>query len=308
MAKQAPRSLSGKVVIVTGGASGVGKALVQALVGEGAKVATCDLDQKLVDASVTSANASGPGQAIGTALDLADRQAYSAFIADTEEKFGPLDILINNAGIMPVGPFELEKESTAAKEIDVNLHAVLHGTKEALKRFKPRGRGHIVNVASGAGWVPGAGGVTYSATKFGVVGLSEALSLELYNSGVDISVVAPAIIKTALSEGLGEIRGVKASTPEQVAAAIIDGLKHPRFAIFVPKAMGVMALSYSALPYKVRGFLARATGSDKLLLNADKSAREKYDASVLGAPTPGDSSAAIPEGEKRAAAPAGSSQ
>ncbi len=164
----------------------------------------------------------------------------------------------------------------------MNLHAVLHGTKEALKRFKPRGHGHIVNVASGAGWVPGAGGATYSATKFAVVGLTEALALELHGSGVDISVVAPAVIKSQMSSGIGDVKGLKASTPDEVAAAIVEGLKQPRFAIFIPKAMGVMALTYSALPYKARGFLARVSGSDKLLFNVDAAAREKYEAAVLG--------------------------
>jgi NAD(P)-dependent dehydrogenase (short-subunit alcohol dehydrogenase family) len=287
MAKQA-RSLTGKVVIVTGGAGGVGKALAQQLYGEGAHVAICDLVAEQVQAVIEETSARpGGGSIAGRAFDLADREAYTAFIADTEDKLGPLDILVNNAGIMPVGPFEDEKESTAAKQVDVNLHAVLHGTKEAIRRMKPRGRGHIVNVASGAGWVPGAGGVTYSATKFGVVGLTQALDLELHGSGVDISVVAPAVIKTQLSAGLGEVKGLKASTPEEVAAEIVKGLKYPRFAIFVPKAMGVMALVYSALPFKLRGLLARTTGSDKLLFDVDQHERDKYDAAVgLGKETP----------------------
>jgi short-subunit dehydrogenase len=293
MAKQ-PRSLAGKIIIVTGAAGGVGKALATQLAAEGATVAICDLDAGQVDAAVAEISARpGGGTVTGTAFDLSDRVAYSAFMEDVEVRFGPLDILVNNAGIMPVGPFELEKDSTAAKQIDVNLHAVLHGTKEALRRMKPRGRGHIVNVASGAGWVPGAGGATYSATKFGVVGLTEALALELHGSGVDISVVAPAVIKTQLSAGIGDVKGLKASTPEEVAAAIVEGLKQPRFAIFVPKAMGVMALMYSALPYKARGVLARVTGSDKLLFDVDKAARDEYESHVLGTEEPAGEKATV---------------
>lgn len=286
MAKQ-PRLISGKVAVVTGGTGGVGNALARALVREGARVAICDLDGELVERAALELNALGsPDQAIGSAVDLSDRQAYSQFLQQVEKQLGPIDILVNNAGIMPVGRFEDETEATAARQVDVNFHAVLHGTKEAIRRMKPRGSGHIVNVASGAGWIPGAGGATYSATKFGVVGLTQALALELHGTGVDVSVCAPAVIKTQLSAGLGEVKGIRAVTPEEVAAAIVEGLKRPRFAIFVPKAIGVMALAYSALPFKARGLLARVSGSDKLLLNADPAARAAYEAKVLGSAGP----------------------
>ncbi|WP_205698788.1 SDR family NAD(P)-dependent oxidoreductase [Conexibacter sp. SYSU D00693] len=295
-----PRTLAGKVVIVTGAAGGVGGALARQLYQEGAHVSICDINADAVAAKVQEVSSgAGAGRIIGRALDLADRAAYTAFIEWTEEQLGALDVLVNNAGIMPVGPFEQEPEATAAKQVDVNLHAVLHGTKEALRRFKPRGHGHVVNVASGAGWVPGAGGATYSATKFGVVGLTEALALELHGSGVDVSVVAPAVIKSQMSTGIGEVKGLKASSPDEVAAAIVEGLKQPRFAIFVPKAMGVMALTYSVLPYRVRGFLARVTGSDKLLLNVDTAARERYEAAVLGGAAQGPAPAA-PQGNGKA--------
>lgn len=276
------RSISGKVAVVTGATGGVGNALARALVREGARVAICDLAPELVEKAVLELNAQGGGEdsAIGSAVDLTDRAAYSAFLRDVEERLGPIDILINNAGIMPVGPFEEESEATAERQIDVNFHAVVHGTKEALKRMKPRGEGHIVNVASGAGWVPGAGGATYSATKFGVVGLTQALALELHGSGVEVSVCAPAVVKTQLSAGIGDVKGLRAVAPEEVADEVIKVLKEPRFAIFVPRSMGAMSLLYSALPFKVRGMLARATGSDKLLLSADKEARAAYEAKV----------------------------
>jgi short-subunit dehydrogenase len=287
------RQISGKVVVVTGATGGVGNALAKALAREGARVAICDLDSELVEQAVVELNTFGSGEAIGSAVDLSDREAYSEFLRETEEKLGTIDVLVNNAGIMPVGPFEEETEATAAKQIDVNFHAVLHGTKEALKRMKPRGSGHIINVASGAGWVPGAGGVTYSATKFAVNGMTQALALELHGSGVEVSVVAPAVIKTQLSSGIKEVKGLRPVTPEEVADAIVDGIKKPRFAIFVPRSMGVMSHIYSVLPYKARGLLARTTGSDKLLLNVDKAARAEYEAKVglgeSGAPAKGGS-------------------
>ena len=275
MAKQ-PRSLYGKVAIVTGATGGVGRATAKALAREGAKVALADLNQAAIE---TAAQEVGSG-AIGVAVDVSDLDAYSRFIDEVEGRLGPLDILANVAGIMPVGPFEEEADATTARIIAVNLSGVIHSTKEAARRMKARGTGHIVNVASGAGWIAGGGGATYCASKFGVVGYSESVCLELRGSGVEISVVAPAVIKSQMSAGLKEVKGVRAVAPEEVAKAIVDGLKNPRFAIFVPKSIGVMAMMTSALPYRVRHAIARATNTDKLLLDVDKSARAAYEGNI----------------------------
>jgi NAD(P)-dependent dehydrogenase (short-subunit alcohol dehydrogenase family) len=274
------RSLSGKVAIVTGGTGGVGNALAKALVREGAKVGFCDLDPAKVEAAVPEVG----GGAIGRAVDVTDIDAYRAFIDEVEREHGPLDILVNVAAIMPIGRFEEEKDSTSKRIIDINLTAVVLSTKEAARRMKPRGSGHIVNVASGAGWVAGGGGATYCASKFGVVGYSESVALELHGTGVDISVIAPAVIKTEMSAGLKEVRGLKPSTPEDVAEAIIGGLKRPRFAVFQPKAMGAMAFMFSAMPYRIRHGLARVAKSDKLLLDFDPGARSAYESRVTAVP------------------------
>src|ERR687887_796656 len=140
MAKQA-RSLTGKVAVVTGAARGAGLGTAKALAREGAKVALGDLDQA---ATERAAEEVGNG-AIGMRLDVADRAGFTQFLDEVERRLGPIDILVNNAGIMPVGRFEEESESTAQRQIDVNLHAVIHSTKEAVKRMKPRRTGHIVN-------------------------------------------------------------------------------------------------------------------------------------------------------------------
>lgn len=280
MAKQL-RHLSRKVAIVTGAAQGAGKATAHALAREGVRVALGDLDEQKVRAA---ADEVGNG-AIGLRLDVSDRQGYIDFIDEVERQLGPLDIMVNNAGIMPIGPFEDEAPQTAQRIVDVNLMGPLHGSKEAIRRFKERGtKGHIVNVASGAGWIPGAGGVTYTASKFAVVGMTEALLLELHGTGIDVSVVAPAVIKTQLSQGITEVKGLRAVEPSEVGDAIVKGLKHNTYAIFVPSAMGAMVKLYATLPYKVRGMMARATGSDKLLLNFDRAAREAYERSVAGRP------------------------
>src|ERR1700730_11161053 len=163
MSKQT-RTLSGKTAIVTGAAGGVGKATAEALERQGVKVALADLDQAAVDLAAAE---TGSG-AIGMALDVTDLGAYSRYIDEVERRLGPLDILCNVAGVMPVGPFESEPDNITERIIEVNLSAVIHSTKDAARRFKQRGSGHIVNVASGAGWIAGGGGATYCASKFGV--------------------------------------------------------------------------------------------------------------------------------------------
>jgi short-subunit dehydrogenase len=278
MSKQ-PRSISGKTAIVTGATGGVGKATARALAREGLKVAIADLNQGPLDAVAAEIGAG----VVAKALDVTDLDAYTAYIDEVERRLGPLDILVNVAGIMPIGHFESERDEITSRILDVNLRAVIHSTKEAGRRMRSRGSGHIVNVASGAGWIAGGGGATYCASKFGVVGYSESVALELRGSGVEISVVAPAVIKTEMSAGLKEVRGVRAVAPEEVADAIVAGLERPTFAIFVPKAIGVMSLSFAAIPYRLRHWLARTAKTDKLLLDFDPAARSAYESRVAAA-------------------------
>ena len=111
-------------------------------------------------------------------------------------------MLINNAGIMPLGPFAEEDDATARRMIDINVHGVIFGTKLAIPGMRQRGSGHIVNIASQAGKAGIPGGATYCATKHAVVGLSEAVRAELRDTGVEVSVVMPAVVDTELGSGL----------------------------------------------------------------------------------------------------------
>ena len=273
------RSLAGKVAFVTGAAQGAGLATAKALVAQGVKVAIADIDG---DKAAAAAHELGPA-AIGLELDVTDHRAYLAALDQAEELLGPFDILINNAGIMPVGPFDEETDATADRVIAINFHAMLFGSKQADRRFKARRcHGHIVNVASGAGWIPGGGGVSYGASKFAVVGLSQALQWELHGTGIEVSVVAPAVINTQLGAGLSDVRGLRKVEPDDVGDAIVRALQRPRFAIWVPLEMGILSLTMSALPYRLRGWLARASNADKLLLTADRTARAAYEAKIAG--------------------------
>ena len=180
MAK-APRSLAGDVVAITGGARGIGRATAAALIAQGARVAIGDIDAALAE---RTAQELGSGT-VGLPLDVTNRTSFATFLDEVENRLGPLDVLINNAGIMPIGPFVEETDATAIRMIDINLHGVIYGSKLALERFIPRNRGHIVQIASIAGKVGFPGGATYCATKHAVVGLSESIRAELRGTNIE---------------------------------------------------------------------------------------------------------------------------
>jgi NAD(P)-dependent dehydrogenase (short-subunit alcohol dehydrogenase family) len=157
-----PRSLAGQVIAITGGARGIGRASATALIGQGAHVAIGDVDEPLAQ---RTASELGFGT-VGLPLDVTDPASFEALLRGGETRLGPLDVLVNNAGIMPIGPFAQETDAIAQLMVDINLHGVIFGSKLALKRFLPRGRGHLVNIASSAGKVGFPGGATYCATKY----------------------------------------------------------------------------------------------------------------------------------------------
>jgi NAD(P)-dependent dehydrogenase (short-subunit alcohol dehydrogenase family) len=269
----ARRSLAGRTAIVTGGTRGVGRSLVGALAQSGVAVALCARDP---DEVARVAGEVGRG-AIGRAVDVSDRTAYGEFIADVERELGSIDILVNVAGIMPIGPFAEEHDDTTQRIIDVNLMAAIHSTKEVARRMRRRGSGHIVNVASGASWIPGGGGATYCASKAGLLGYCQSVALELRGTGVEISLVAPGFVDTDMLSGVKDPRGLRRVSAEEVSATIIGVLERPRFAAFVPKRIGPMALMLSATPLRMRQWVARATRTDTLMLHADAELRAGYE-------------------------------
>jgi NAD(P)-dependent dehydrogenase (short-subunit alcohol dehydrogenase family) len=270
---RAPRSLVGKVVAITGGARGIGRATAAALIAQGARLAIGDIESALAE---QTAQELGSG-AIGLPLDVTDRASFERFLTEVEERLGPLDVVINNAGIMPVGPFLEETDAMAERIIDINLHGVIFGSKLALARFVKRGRGgHLVNIASSAGKAGIPGGATYSATKHAVVGLSEAIRGEFREHGVDVTVVMPIGVNTELYSGLPAPRGFKTAEPEDVASAIVEALQTGRFEVYVPKSLGPTFRLKALLTTRASDLVARAVGSDKVLLSTDSVKRGAY--------------------------------
>jgi len=273
MAKS-PRPLTGKVVAITGGARGIGRATAAALVRKGARVAIGDVDTELAERAAVELG----GGTIALPLDVTDRVSFERFLDEIERQLGPLDVLINNAGIMQLGRFAEEHDDVTVRQVDINLHGVLTGSKLALQRFLPRGRGHLVNIASTAGKAGVPGGVTYSATKHAVVGLTEAIRGEVRDSGVETSVVMPVPVNTELAAGLVSGRGLTATVePEQVADAIVDALERPRHDVYVPRAIAVGVRLGALLPRRLGEALGRSAKTDRILADADPAARAAYE-------------------------------
>ena len=268
-----PRVIAGKVAAITGGARGIGQATAEALVREGMRVAIGDLDLERAEATAERLG----GGTVALQLDVTDRASFERFADEAEAALGPLDVLVNNAGIMPIGPFLAEDDLTAQRMIDINCHGVLNGMKIALPRFEARGGGHLVNIASTAGKGGFPGGATYCGTKHFVVGVSEAVRAELHETAIELSCVMPGVVNTELSHGLVEARGVKKAEPEEVASAIADALKRPRFDVFVPKSIGPINKFLNVLPRAGREAVARFLKADQILLEADQGARREYE-------------------------------
>jgi short-subunit dehydrogenase len=272
MAKE-PRSLTGRVVAITGGGRGIGKATAQALVREGAHVAIGDID--LAAAERTAAELGGG--AVGLPLDVTDHAGFTAFLDEVEQRLGPLDVLVNNAGIMPITPLAEESAESISRQLEINLRAVMHGTQEAMRRMGPRRTGHIVNIASLAGRLGVPYMATYCATKHGVVGFSEAVRLELRGTGVEVSVVMPYFAQTELATGMANARGQRFVTPEEVAEATVSALERPRFEVVVPRSAGWLVKFGAALPRSLNEAFRRLLKTDEVAVNANRAARAAYE-------------------------------
>ncbi len=274
MAKQ-PRILAGQTAAITGAARGIGKATAQALLRQGMKVAIGDLDLAAAQKTSSELGAS----TVALPLDVTDRASFTTFLDRAEEQLGPVDVLVNNAGIMQIGRFVDEDDLTARRMIDINLHGVILGCKLALERMVPRERGHIINISSQAGKYGSPGGATYSATKHAVVGLTEAIrgELHLMKAPIDVSYVMPFVVNTELGSGLAEARGMSNLEPAEVADAIVEALQHGTVEVWVPKSSKRTNTLGVLLPRRLSEGMARALKADRVLAGADANVRRGYE-------------------------------
>ncbi len=251
-------NLNGAVVAITGAAQGIGRATAEQFIARGARVAIGDLD--LEKAEKTAAEIG----AVAYRLDVRDSASYQAFLEGAVADLGPLDVLVNNAGVMPNGGFLELDAATDRMQFDVNVFGVINGMRLALPDMLDRGRGHIVNVASLAGKFPVPGLAVYNATKYAVVGLTAATRLEYADRGISITAVLPSAVDTALASGL-DMRPIPKVQPEDVARAVVDSVSHRKAEIAVPSYVGGLANVASVTPEPVLNTVRRLVKGDRAM-------------------------------------------
>lgn len=217
--------LSGKVAVVTGGTRGIGRAVAERLLAEGASVAICGRSREGVEEAVSRMSETAGDRIAGQAADVSRIGDVSNFFRSVDEHFGGVDILINNAGI---GIFRKLAEFSPEewhRVIDLNLNGPYYCSYEAMRRFTTRGGGYIVNISSLAGKNPLPGGVAYNASKFGLNGFSEAAMLDHRYDNVRVSYIMPGSVDTGFSPESGP-SGWKIA-PGDVAEIVVTLLRMP---------------------------------------------------------------------------------
>lgn len=198
------RSISGRVAVITGAASGMGKATAHLFADEGARLAICDVAADAVHAVAHEISSNG-GEAKAYVVDLADGAAIGAFVRDARADMGPIDILINNAGVSLGdridGP---EFEDRWAATLEVNLTAQMRLIRACLDDLKRNGDGRVVNIASTEGLGGSAGISPYTASKHGVIGLTKSLAAELGKHGVTVNAICPGPINTGMTDSIAD--------------------------------------------------------------------------------------------------------
>ena len=221
------QELDGKAAVVTGSSKGIGYAISEELIRAGVNVVISARDQAEVTTAAERLNGLGGGRAVGEPCDVRRADDVRRLIARAADEFGGLDILINNAGVggfAPVDEISVEKWDQI---IETNLSGVFYACHEAIPHLRKRGGGWIINIASLAGKNPFAGGAAYNASKFGLVGFSEALMLDVRNDDIRVNYIMPGSVNTHFFEGGPSEENAWMLQPEDIARTVMDLLEFP---------------------------------------------------------------------------------
>lgn len=275
-ATESPRRFEGRTVVITGGASGIGRACALAFGAEGASVVIADIhDQRLAEAQAELEARGVPVLAMH--CDVSRDEEVDELAARAMARFGQVDVLMNNAGVMLRGPPEAMPIAEWEWIFGINFFGPLRGVRAFLPAMIARGSGHIVNTASIGGLIGGRWhSAGYSASKFALVGLSETLCIYLKPKGVGVSVLCPGGVKTNLPEqsrlssvvtdpapyDLDETFGPGARTPEDVAALVLDAVVADQFLILTDPSHQPLLVRKAADPQAYIDLRTRA-GSAK---------------------------------------------
>lgn len=271
-ASRTTRSVDGEIVIVTGGARGIGATTARLFAEKGATVWIGD-----VDADVAAATAATIPRARSGHLDVTDPQSWCGFVDTVSTEAGPIGILVNNAGVMPLGAFADETDATTDLVLDVNVKGVLNGMRAVVPGMVDRGRGHIVNVASMAGMIPIPGMVTYNASKFAALGASLAARREYVGTGVSISAILPSAVRTELASGAELGGGMPTVDPDVVAAAIVRTVRTRSAKTSVPRWVAPgWPLVDALVPELLQNAARRLLDDRRALTSIDSDDRRDY--------------------------------
>ena len=263
--------LDSAIVAVTGGARGIGKSTADLFSARGATVCVGDLD---------GAQCSPAPRVRGYTVDVTSRNSFAEFLTAVIERHGRIDVLVNNAGVMPLGDFLAEDDTISRTTFEVNVWGLVHGMRLVLPHMIERGHGHIVNVASMAGKLPIPGMAVYNASKFAAVGLSAAVREEYRDSGVSVTTVLPGAVRTRLASGVPLGRGLPTVEPEAVARAIVGSVASRPAQITVPRYLAGWDLLSAVTPPAVIGLARRAIRDRRALTSVDHELRDGYQKTI----------------------------
>jgi NAD(P)-dependent dehydrogenase (short-subunit alcohol dehydrogenase family) len=264
--------LRGATVAITGGAHGIGLATARAFSDAGSQVCIGDIDENAAKEAALSLGPNG----YAFHLDVTNRASFTSFIDQVEEEVGPVDVLVNNAGIMPTGSFLEESDAVTDSAYAVNVKGPTLGMKIVLPRMVERRRGHVINIASMVGKIAVPYLATYCATKHAVVGLTASVLPELEDTGVTASSVLPWIVETRLSADV-PVAGLQPQTPEDVADIVVDNCntRHPE--VTVPKHFRAFVQAYNLIPRRLLPTVARLMNASRLIDPEVQEKRRAYE-------------------------------
>ena len=266
--------LAESVVLITGGGRGIGRATGAAFAAHGASVCLADLDLPAAQEAAAEVGAAA------FSVDVTSRASFERCVTEVGEQFGRIDVLVNNAGVMPLGGFLDEPDALSATTLDVNVWGLIHGMRLVLPAMIERGSGHVVNVASMAGKLPVPGMAVYNASKFAARGLSLAVRAEIDGTGVSVSVVLPSAVRTDLASGVQLGRGMPTVDPAHVARAIVGSVRTRRAEIPVPGYLRLFDLVEALVPDPLLRVGRRLLDDRRALTGIDPDARREYEQRV----------------------------
>ena len=233
-------NVTGKVIVITGASSGMGAASARYLADKGASVVLGARRSERIEA-LAAEIVDGGGKAVAVETDVTSRDDVANLVDTAVATFGRIDVLINNAGLMPLSPLDRLKVDEWDRMIDVNIKGVLHGIAAALPHMRAQKSGHIINVSSVAGHKLFAGSAVYSATKFAVRALSDGLREEMAPHNIRTTIISPGAVRTELLDHISE-KDVQQANQEYVGQVGVPAETFARlvaFAINEPDDVGI---------------------------------------------------------------------